>query len=50
MIVDSDGHGPDDLLTEEKARRIALGAGIPQSQLKGVLIDNPRLLLARIRR
>jgi putative hydrolase len=50
LIVDSDGHGPDDLLTEDRARRIALGAGIPESSLAQVLQDNPRRLLDRARR
>jgi putative hydrolase len=50
LIVDSDGHTPEDLLTEEKARRVALGAGIPQSHLEMVLIENPQLLLSRIRK
>jgi putative hydrolase len=49
LIVDSDGHGPDDLLTEEMARKVALGAGIPEASLNAVLIDNPQRLLARIR-
>jgi putative hydrolase len=49
LIVDSDGHGPDDLLTEEKARKVALGAGVPESSLDSVLIENPQRLLARVR-
>jgi histidinol phosphatase-like PHP family hydrolase len=50
LIVDSDGHGPDDLLTEESARRIALGAGIPEAYLQSVLVEHPQQLLARLRR
>lgn len=49
MIVDSDGHGPDDLLTEARARRIALGAGIPEDQVDRILLDHPRRLLERLR-
>jgi histidinol phosphatase-like PHP family hydrolase len=48
LIVDSDGHGPDDLLTLEKARKIALGAGIPEAYLHTILIEHPQSLLARV--
>ena len=50
LIVDSDGHGPDDLLTEEKAQRVALGAGVPEAYLQGILIEHPQYLLAQVRR
>ncbi len=50
LIVDSDGHGPDDLLTEAKARSIALGAGVPEAYLQGILVEHPQYLAARIRR
>ncbi len=48
LIVDSDGHAPGDLLTEARARSIALGAGIPAERLQEVLLDNPRRLLAKV--
>ncbi len=48
LLVDSDGHGPDDLLTEAKARRVALGAGVPEERLEEVLIANPQRLLAKV--
>lgn len=50
LIVDSDGHGPEDLLTEARARTIALGAGVPGSVLEQVLVEHPQQLLARARR
>lgn len=50
LIVDSDGHGPDDLLTEQKARLIALGAGVPEAYLQNILVEHPQYLLARVRR
>jgi histidinol phosphatase-like PHP family hydrolase len=50
LIVDSDGHAPTDLLTEDRARRVALGAGVPESQLAAALIEHPQQLLSRIRR
>jgi len=50
LLVDSDGHAPTDLLTEARARSVALGAGVPESLLEQVLIANPQRLLARVRR
>ena len=50
LLVDSDGHAPEDLLTEARARSVALGAGVPESLLETVLIANPQHLLARVRR
>jgi putative hydrolase len=50
LLIDSDGHGPDDLLSEAHARIIALAAGIPEGALATVLETNPQHLLARMRR
>jgi histidinol phosphatase-like PHP family hydrolase len=50
LIVDSDGHAPTDLLTEDRSRNVALGAGVPESHLPAVLLEHPQRLLARIRR
>ena len=47
MIVDSDAHVPNHLLTEEFARRVALCAGLPEDMLTEVLIENPLALVAR---
>ncbi len=48
LIVDSDAHAPQDLLTEEMARRIALGAGVEARDLDTVLQTNPLALLTRL--
>ncbi|MBI2886290.1 MAG: histidinol phosphate phosphatase domain-containing protein [Chloroflexi bacterium] len=48
LIVDSDAHGPDDLLTETFARTVARGAGITPEQLAAVLTGNPRALLEKL--
>jgi histidinol phosphatase-like PHP family hydrolase len=48
LLVDSDGHEPGDLLTEEFARRVAAGAGLTEQETEAALIANPRRLLARI--
>ena len=50
LVVDSDGHSPDDLLTAEFARKVALGAGVPAGELELVLQRNPEALLARARK
>lgn len=47
LIVDSDQHDLD-FLTEERARKVALGAGLSEADLEEVLVQNPRLLLERI--
>jgi len=48
LLVDSDGHEPGDLLTEEFARRVAAGAGLTEQEAEAALVANPRRLLARI--
>lgn len=48
LIVDSDAHGPDDLLTETFARTVARGAGVAPEQLAAVLTGNPRALLEKL--
>lgn len=50
LILDSDGHAPNDLLTEANARTIALGAGIPEQMLETILVRNPQALLEKARR
>ena len=48
LIVNSDGHDKNDLLTPDFARKVALGAGIVESELATILNDNPLALLRRI--
>jgi len=48
LVVDSDAHGTDQLIPAEQARRIALGAGVPEARLGGVLQDTPTRLLKKI--
>ena len=47
LVVSSDGHAPGDYLTEELARQAALGAGVPESEIRQVLENNPQELLRR---
>lgn len=48
VLVNSDGHGPEDVLTEEFARRVAAGAGLSDEEVQAALVDNPARLLSRI--
>ncbi len=48
FLVNSDTHDPEDLLSEEFARAVALGCGFAEEQLPQVLQDNPLLLLLRV--
>ena len=48
MLLDSDAHGPEDLLTTELARQIGKGAGLDGSDLEAVLNTNPKSLLEKL--
>jgi putative hydrolase len=48
LVVDSDAHAVDQLLPLERARMIARGAGVPETQLDAVLFDTPRELIRRL--
>ena len=48
MILNSDAHTPEDLLTREFAIKVAHGAGLPQKSVRALLEDDPRALLAKI--
>lgn len=45
LLVDTDTHSPDDLITFEKSYEIALGAGLTHDEAMKALVDNPRELL-----
>ena len=48
LVVDSDAHAPDDLLTEQLARSVARGAGVAHHALDQVLLANPQALIRRL--
>ena len=48
MVLGSDAHGPDDLLSADIAKTIALGAGLSDSSAHTVLKVNPQLLLDKL--
>jgi histidinol phosphatase-like PHP family hydrolase len=48
LVVDSDGHAPGDLLTEELARQVAIGAGLSLDVIDKVLHTNPQAIIANM--
>ncbi len=48
FLVNSDTHSPSDIHTESFARRVALGAGLHEAELRDVLILNPLKLLGEL--
>ena len=48
LVVDSDGHAPADLLTEELAQQVALGAGLSGDVVSTVLHTNPQAIIANL--
>lgn len=47
LLVNSDAHAPDDLLSRAHAERVALGAGLSEDEMKVVLDENPQWLIDR---
>ena len=45
LIVNTDTHMPQDLISYDMAYKIALGAGLPDKEIKKVLKDNPERIL-----
>ena len=49
LILDSDAHEPQELLTEEFARKVARGSGLGEDETTFLLQKAPRALLKRLR-
>jgi putative hydrolase len=47
LVVDSDAHDPEHLIPLERARKIALGTGVPEKMLPRVLFGTPADLIKR---
>ena len=47
LVIDTDAHAPNDLITFEKAKFIGLGAGLSEKQVDKALIDNPIKILKK---
>ena len=48
MVLDSDAHAPDDLLTRDFAMKVALGAGLDDEEALALLESAPRDLLEKL--
>ncbi|PKB79616.1 MAG: hypothetical protein BZY88_12420 [SAR202 cluster bacterium Io17-Chloro-G9] len=48
MVLDSDAHEPDDLLTPELTYKIAMGAGFSEKEAHALIELNPQDLLAKL--
>lgn len=41
LVLDTDTHSPEDIISYKTAYKLALGAGIPEKQVEKILRDNP---------
>ena len=48
LVVNTDTHDPDDLITQEMARLVAAGAGLTDDEVEAATVTNPEALLARL--
>ena len=48
LVLDSDAHAPEDLLTPELCQKVAKGAGLEDDEVHALLEENPRELLAKL--
>ena len=48
MILDSDAHAPEDLLTRDFAMKVARGAGLDEDEARALLDSAPMELLNRV--
>lgn len=47
LVINTDTHSPDDLITFERSIEIALGAGLSKEEALKAAIDNPKKILKR---
>lgn len=45
LLVNTDTHSPDDIITFEKSYQIAIGAGLTEDEAMKAIVDNPRELI-----
>ena len=48
LILDSDAHEPDDLMTQEYAEKVATGSGLNEEEKETVLGQSPLTLIQRV--
>ena len=47
LVINTDTHSPDNLITFEEAKKIGFGAGLSEKQVNIALIDNPLKVLKK---
>lgn len=47
LVVDSDAHATDQLVTADRAWQVARGAGVPEESVRRILLETPERLLRR---
>ena len=47
LVMDTDTHAPQDLISYETANKILLGAGVPERNIRQILRDNPKNILKK---
>lgn len=47
LVINTDTHSPNDLISYDTAYKIALGAGLPDKVIKKALKDNPMKILRK---
>ena len=48
LILDSDAHEPDDLMTQEYAEKVAVGSGLNEKEKETILNQSPLTLIHRV--
>ena len=48
LILDSDAHEPDDLMTQEYAEKVAIGSGLNEKEKETILNQSPLTLINRV--
>lgn len=48
MLINTDTHSPDNIITFERSKIVGLGAGLSESEVMKAIVDNPRELLERL--
>lgn len=45
MIINTDTHSPEDIITFERSQMIGLAAGLSEDEVKKAIVDNPREII-----
>jgi len=48
IVINSDTHSPDNIMDTERARAVALGAGLSEEEARAALETNPKNILKRL--